>query len=602
MEIKELLLKNISENKYFDICNFIEEIYLMEYDVLILMARKFFNLFCVFHKENCLKYERLKIPYQNKGIIVTNRALPLIKNDILKNNYKKVVIADDILIHGRSIREVYQELIDLCPELDVLLMSYVRNNKDITAYADIFERVQSRYEVEVHEWKELSDEILNVFYMSGQPYISYLPYFLLDIEWEKLLKKLSVNNCISIEDEDMIRRGIKAYMYVGKEIDVFKHLKCCKICVIRFYYYSKVNKVIAIPYFLMNTMRKKNLEKISDFLRKNYLTTDYQELVERNNNADEMRIMEFEYVLSAWMSMYLFNKLDISVTLWNKEIEKYNFCKWLIPYQILSEQTIVSRVTKIKEIDIDILNEENEMNKDISILLDEYSKLKKIYYTNFTRWKKMDSWGKVRVNYERRFMDNYLLINGNIDEERCKNGTVEKKRLFGMPVAFILKDMAEYLDELFGNEKNREDYINQVFAALIVSIDSGRGTIVTKVEGTNLEDQFVESVIYAGEQNYKFYDYTNYPIMYGLYLIEEESYEQSVPNEISTRKSLMIDRFTQYLDEQKVFYIREEMVQISNLNLSVLFKKFLQNSYEKYYGNTILDKAVTLAMEICNNK
>ena len=47
-----------------DIQDFVEELYQKEFDWLILMARKFFNLFCVFHEMNCEEYREMGVLYE----------------------------------------------------------------------------------------------------------------------------------------------------------------------------------------------------------------------------------------------------------------------------------------------------------------------------------------------------------------------------------------------------------------------------------------------------------------------------------------------------------------------------------------------------------
>jgi len=602
MDIKEILWKKIGENKFLDICNFVEELYLMEYDLLILMARKFFNLFCVFHEINCQKYERLEIPYQQDKKIITNRALPLLKNELKKHKFKKVMIADDIIIHGRSIKEVYDEVAGLCPEAEILLISYLRNDQEKFTYEDIMEHMQSRYVGETYdEWRELSDEIVNIFYLSGRPYISYLPYFSLSVEWEILKDKLQGKECLQIQDEDMIKYDVEAFMYAGEALDIFQNLKFCKIAALRFYHYQKLDKVIVIPYFCMDIMEKKSLKNISDFMRKTHFTKEYSVLANQNNGADEMRAMELEYAFSAWMSMYVLDLLEIRASIWHKEIESYNFCETLLPEKMLSGQELRSYMEKIDEISREICPVSRELNDDIEILLKEYEKLKNIYLKNYPRWRKMRSWTNAKTKFEQRFIDNYLVVNGGIDEKRCKKNDITSKRLFGLPLPYLLDDMADFLFQLYQKEMEKSDYFKRFFAAILRAIDSGKGTIVTKEGGMDQESRYSESVIYAGEQNYKFYENTNFPIMYGLYLIEQESRRQGAFGEINGRKKEMVDKFAQYLEQESIFYIKEEMQQIAGSDLISNYKKFLQNSYEKYCGNDVLDKAVDTALNICGS-
>lgn len=567
------------------------------------MARKFFNLFCIFHEENCRKYERLGIPYQHSGKIVTNRALPLLRNDISNHVYKKVVVADDIIIHGRTIREVYNELYSLCPDLDILLMSYARNDHDTTVYEDILDRMMSRYQIEAYERCVLSDEIVNTFYMAGRPYISYLPYFTLNIEWNRLKEELEKGRYLSIQNEDMRRFRIEAYVYRGRELDLFSGLRCCEVSALRFYYYPHLNKVIMIPYFCLHVIQESSLINLSDYIRNLYFEMEYVKLLKDNKGADGMRAMELEYTLSVWMGMYFMDKISCYDYVWNKEIEDYNFSRRLLSEQKYTYETIERMIDNLKQIDRDILFESvrnTPKNKEVSTLLKKYGELQEKYAVNFYRWNTMKWWKKERPIYEQLFIDDYLAINGMLDEERCQEGNAEKKRLFGVPVSYILSDMSDYLVKLYKQKKEKAECIMNVLAALIIAVDSGRGSIVYKTEEVDTSYSYNESVIYAGEQNYKFYDSTNFPIMYAFYLIEQESMGKDDAERVAARKLEMITKFTQFLEDEQIFYIEEEMLQISNINLSETYKKYLQNSYEKYSHNDVLHKAVTLAMDICN--
>ncbi len=601
MDVKKLLLEYMPESKFFDMCNFIEKVYLMEYDLLILMARKFLNLFCVFHELNCQKYERLGIPYRHGRKIVANRALPLLRRDLQNGKYKKIVIADDIIIHGRSIREVYDELVKCYPEVDVILTSYMRNDQDKSSYEDIIQKFRSRYLVESHdEWRRMSDEIVNIFYISGRPYISYLPYFILDIDWDSLMERLQSQEILPIQDEDMQKHGVEAYMYTGKENGIFQGLKCCHIAVLRFYHYTKLDTVVAIPYFCMNVMEQPSLNKISDFMRDKYIKKDYRALVKRNNDADGMRVMELEYIFSTWLGMHVLGTLKVPYT-WHRDAEVYSFSKKLLPDELLSCRETEERLAEIIKENQSVGLSGGALNGDIQILLKQYEDLKKKYRENYPRWKTMELWTNSPKDYVQRFIDNYLVINGILDEESCKKGKIQKKRLFGIPIFYFINDTARFLDELEGGQPDGKGYKKQVFARLLTAVDSGRGTIVTKIVERETEGRWNESVLYAGEQNYKFYEITNFPFMYSLYLIEEESQRKNEYEKIEPRKVEMVERFSQYLTEANIFYIKEEMLQIAGEDISSSFKKFLHNSYEKYCENPVLKQAVTMALDICSS-
>lgn len=602
MKRKELLQKKLSDKKYYDICKFVEEVYLMDYDLLILMARKFFNLFCVFNELNKEKYERMGIPYAHTGEIISNRALPLLRKDIKEGKYKKVVIADDIIIHGRSIREVYDELEKLWPDIEVIFASYMRNEDEGIAYDDIRRKINSRYVVETEEWREMSDEIVRTFYLSGRPYISYLPFFSLDIPWKELIRKLDMKECLHFEDDDMRQYEIEAVLYTGKELEQFSCLKSCEICSIRFYHYSLIGEVLAVPYYSMDAIEENSLRKLSDFARRNWLAESYLKLIDENNGADNMRAMELEYVLSTWMAMGFFDQQKIPIKVWHRDIEDYNFRRRLLPQCLPNNQEITERIKKLREFGKSFQFIRPAFYSD-GYLEREYKDLQKVYKKNYDKWMTSADWKKQNQEkgslYLFRFAQNHLAVNGNIDESRWRDGEANNKRLYGISLSDMIDDLARFLAELKHEDDKWEKYKKNVFAVIIMSVDSGKGTIVKRVI-ENKGKKYHESLIYAGEQNYKFYENTNFPALYGLYLIEKRLSHQQKENYVHRKKEDFLKKLMEYMDKENYFYIGEEMRYLAKKwNLGKEYGVFLQNSYYKYCQNPVLEKAVDIALDIC---
>lgn len=600
IDMIESLRTEISGDEIRDMCRFIEELYMMDYDVLILMARKFFNLFCVFHEINIGRFARLEIPYNGSGKIITNRALPMIKEDIKSKKIKKIVIADDIIVHGRSIKEVYDEVLEINPELEVSIVSYVRNKQDQTMFKNMADHIFCRYLVENNEWRAISNKIVSTFLITGRPYISYLPYFSLNIQWNQLKEILADMDCIPLTDEDLRRLGIEAYIYQGKDLQIFHDLEFCKICAIRFYYYPQSKQVVLIPYFCMDLIEYDSLIRISDFLRKDFICCEYLKATKANHFTDIMRNMEVEYVLSSWMAMYFLNKHHILLDIWHKEIEKYNFSDYLLSEDIITTEEITKRIRDLSIIDKEVVKGHFSPDNRTNFLLEKFSGLKDLYKINYEKWKKANFWMDSQIDYGQMLIDNYLAENGNLDEDYCQTNEPEKKRLYGISVPNVLDQMQDYLFDLYNGEKSKEICMNLAFSYLILAVDSGRGTIVTKIDENNNQIVYNGSVIYAGEQNFRFYDYTNFPLLYGYYMIERETERQMELKDLKRRKREMTNRFMQYLDENNIFYIKEEVLQIERTNVCERYKKFLQDSFEKYKGNATLNKAISLAKNICN--
>lgn len=594
-KISDLLQKKLSEKRYFDICDFVEELYCMEYDLLILMARKFFNLFCIFHELNCEKYRQLNIPYKRSGKIITNRALPLYKASIENDEYKKIVIADDIIIHGRSIREIYDEIIDLCPDVYLKMVSYMRNDKDISVYKDILEDIKSRYVVEPEEWREMSDEIVRIFYASGRPYLSYLPYFTINITWENLMKRLDSAKCYSIINDDMKYYDIDALAYMGSEFNVFQEMKSCKICTMRIYHYKLIDKIILVPYFCMGALEKNALVSFSDEVRKKFFTKEYRELLGKNEMADEMRVIELEYTISTWMAMSFSDYHDIPIE-WHRDIEQYNFGEKVLFKEKYSLDNILENIKSLYNQDEKLEVMESIITPETRVLKDCYDKLKEKYSRYYNEWKSKRQWEDLCKDYIQRFIEELLSVNGRIDEDACEKDSVQKKRLYGIPISYIVDDLGKYFAEFKDNFGDVKKCKERVFASLITAIDSGKGTIINRIVSNDQSKEFYESLIYAGEQNYKFYENTNFPVMYGLYLIEQKYDVNS--DILKEKKNEFVKVFSEYLEKNSIFYTKEEMQQIMDVDISPNFGRFLHNSYKKHRENQVLQEAINIAMSI----
>lgn len=598
MSIREILLKNLSRRQIRDICDFVEQLYLMEYDLMVLMARKFFNLFCVFHEINCEKYGSMGIPYirENKTI-VTDRALPLLQKRIGKV-YKKIIIADDIIIYGRSIKRVYNEIKALCPEIDIYLACYMKNDQEKSECDDIQEKVLCRYLVKSDEWRMLSDEIVQIFYLSGRPYISYLPYYSLEIDWNTLLEGLDSSHMFNICCDDMKHYGISSFMYTGSETEKFGKLPFLRTCCLRFYHYRPANKILVIPYCSADVLEDGYLQKLSDYIRERYYTKGYLEFVNENDGADPMRIMELEYVLSAWLAEYFFQKKDIKRYCWHRDIETYNFVTEILPDEIPDEKELQGILTDLMDFTYEkvtpkIQGYDEELSKG-------FEELEQKYLNELTQWAGKGH-NDVYENYIQRFLENYLRINGMIDDESYNNyirgeNSLPKERHYGLPISYILNNMKDMYKKW--GEKSSDECMKKCYAAILCAADSGKGTIVTR----HLEENGLsESLIYAGEQNYKFYENTNFPFLYGLYIIEQKG-----GGDIDRKKNEFRIKFTQYLEKENIFYRGEEMQQILDLKASIseLYGQFLMNSYNKHMKDNraekaALEEAVNQALKIC---
>lgn len=604
-KIIHLLREELGDTLFNDICDFIDELYLMEYDLLILMARKFYSLFCVFHEINRRRHEILSIPYECKGKIITNRALPLLKGKLNNGLYNKVLIADDIIIHGRTIKEVYDEVIGCNQDIEARVLSYYCNEERNEVYESIKEKVFARYKVRIGERKELSDKIVNTFFLSGRPYVSYVPFFELDIKWEDLCNNIK-DDYINIACGGMQQYEIKAIAYSGDEVSLFNELPYCGTSIIRFYNYQKIDKIIAIPYFVMESINYDKMVKFSDIIRESFLMKEYQKILLSGGNVDENRVMEAEYIFSAWLGMYFFDKFKISIKKWHKEIEKHNFVTYLLPEKILRAEEIENTIKSIKiedgllpSITIPLADANDQEDTNYKCLYYKYEQLKKKYRKLYSEHKKEEvTWKKDEEEIDSiyRFVMELIAENGNIDEaqynETSQNGKsgLYARRLYGLPLLRLVDELAEYFVSLEFSGNNLK---NHILAAIIMAADSGRATIVTRVVHGKDNIYFYESLVHAGEQNYKFYEETNFPGLYGLYIVELDA--KRYRENIKKCKNSFLEKYVNYMREKGIFCDKEEMLQFINTDISKTYGEYLSYSYNRYCREPVVLDVINMA-------
>lgn len=186
---RKKLLTRLTRNEYNAYRQFVEKIYLEDYELKILMARKFSNLFIslleLAMEENGGRVRHIyEEKYGTRGkepIIISNRALAFMKPKIVSGEIKRILLADDIVIHGRTLNKVYEQLRTWFK--DAGIQDYTI---EVYAYAESGEgllnvpALENRHTEIVctqAEWHNISNQIVDIFYLMGQPYTSYVPNY-----------------------------------------------------------------------------------------------------------------------------------------------------------------------------------------------------------------------------------------------------------------------------------------------------------------------------------------------------------------------------------------------------------------------------------------
>ena len=127
-----------------------------KYTHVILMARRCLLLYEIFNRNNTSKPLNIK----------SNLDLSEI------NSNDSVLIVDDIIIHGRTVNELYNKIKKDIGVSDVRILAYYR-------YAESLEinGLIHAWPVTASEWRDLSDKLVNVILHVQMPYVTYVPTF-----------------------------------------------------------------------------------------------------------------------------------------------------------------------------------------------------------------------------------------------------------------------------------------------------------------------------------------------------------------------------------------------------------------------------------------
>lgn len=106
---KKRILSRITLAEYRELLTFVEEFYLAEYSLKILIARKGSNLFSALidlvREEDGGRVRQLyekKFAGKEEPVIISDRALDYYAEDIKNGLFQSILIGDDTIRHGRT--------------------------------------------------------------------------------------------------------------------------------------------------------------------------------------------------------------------------------------------------------------------------------------------------------------------------------------------------------------------------------------------------------------------------------------------------------------------------------------------------------------------
>lgn len=534
-ELKKRVISAISDKTYYGLINFAEKIYNADHDVVILMARKASNLYQALLPLLREEYlgsieEEHKSRGNHTAEVISDRAIERVLSDIKENGkktkYKRILVADDIIIHGTTIARIREKLQKAYAEAGIPedeyqidIMAYAENIDGIALSAKDICNANTIVKCSRSSWKKISNRIINILHIMGRTYTSYVPNAEIrmdSLQGKSIASYIREGKVKEIRDLNMQRRNVRVYVGIQESEDEYA------ICeTYRIFEYKHLNKYVFVPMVIINPINEEMLKRYIEILSE-YVT-------EESRPGIEKMAWDFEteypyrlaiYILSSLAGWKFFEaafgqKADDCNYEVREEIMNFS-CPFLCKFSGAGDAAKISET--FREINIAynrlkaemVYLEDQAMGEDVQQLKSEVDEIVKYVQRE----------GKEK---ESEFSDDIIAkimeTNSRLDEEKFGVWKGEKrkeirKRMKGISVA-----------NMYGQLKWRSDSVERNSKALIHAIDTGKGSIVPFIVKCSNQKIFI-SMLRSGEQNYRYYVDNYLPIMYGFYLLETMDLDQ----------------------------------------------------------------------------
>lgn len=584
---KSRILSRISLKQYRELLAFVEEFYLADYSLKILVARKGSNLFCALidlvREEDGGRVRRLyekKFPEGKEPVIISDRALDYYAQDIRDGKYPTILIADDTIRHGRTIFR-------LCDKVGKMLFGHIDNSKvDVRAFAaskeDMVERTRIKEDsirnyVDLGEYRVISDMVIDILYLAGQPYTSYIPNIVLKKEsplFQPVKANLENLPVCSLDGEEQKRLKFRSNIWIAPLTPKFAMFQS-----MRFYLNDDLEQYTIVPMVSLMPISEESLSRYGEIL-KDLILSDYYDKV--FFDCPELSYRTIVYIVSSlFLRLYLRQELGYREMLHDLEIENPLEEKMNFGGQILNQQKL--NQMDIQEIE-DILRKMEEGYRSVS--LSEVQQLDEDIIGLNTEVNKLVHKMHPKQTASGTFVQEFFSICGDWNEKRWKEGTEQKDT--------AQKCLCEYpyiclLNQLGIEESERAEINSQVLRA----IDYGRGSIVDREKKKDGKMYYLP-FLNAGERNYKFKENKYFPFLYGLFEIEQKANLKNV--DPVSYKTSFVQQFADSLQVNE--HDRKELSELCDQNITSQYKSVLIKDAWFYPDKSALDKSIILAEKI----
>lgn len=310
---RKLQVKKIRDylKKSFDFGNFkyLSEVFfhvgVAKYDYKLIITRRAYLLYKLF--EEIFEYFPEEIEsfsagsqWVSIGKFYNSHSMYLLRPVFEKENFdKKLLVVDDIIVHGRSVSQICDDLVDAIsvPKNNLYFWCVYRNFNAKCITDDVSNRLMVYKTVSEQSWKNASNVFTKAIVDSGLGYTSYINTYLYrnfdQNWWERFLQeedcgyriiKLDQRELYS-EQEPWIKENYDLHPYIYIEDNAFdEELNCCEC--LRFYVQGV--DLLIVPYLFVSSVYSDEVYDYVLALLKKYKIVDIPSQFERKSIENDV--------------------------------------------------------------------------------------------------------------------------------------------------------------------------------------------------------------------------------------------------------------------------------------------------------------------------
>lgn len=558
----DLLTASIGSDMFLELVGFIDHIMRMKYEIKIFISRRFLDLYMEYRDIVFYMYEE---DAEENGTILTNQSIVLLSEDELKN---KILIVDDVVLHGRTLDNVYKYLRSKgCLPEQIKIKVFLNNTDAHKIKSDMFQCLEANSECTERTWLLASDHILKSFYFGAQPYVSYLPYWelaMMECAAEEICSLIKKNKCGNLASAVQQQCGMETYILYEDQINTWKPMSfCAQKSMVRVYKYNNMSQVAVVPYVILNHIDETGLKDYyAKLIEKEAFDQKVSDLLTGHLTKEIMSFLygALTYVLSYVVGAEFLRRYEVGDAYLNRMIEKYNFGGMIHVDQSKIDDIIHIFGFKCSWFPELRLDDVCKANKDAGDLL------KKSRIQN----------NEMKMKH---LVSLYLKMSGKEDELLAAQNA---RRMQGIEFAQLQNDTKSLASD-------------ETWSPVIKSVDTGGGTIACTtitVDGK----VYACSHLYAGEMNASGNEddliYYIYPLMR-----MEQYVEENRLGDIWQKKEFLAKKISQSQDSLAYSFSDFEVKQLINQNICSNREEYYLQRFPAYENDSMLRHCMQIEID-----